>query len=162
MQYPFTPKSNKKLKSGDYWFIHLSDKSFAIGVVIDIPPPDLKLTREIIVGLLKWNKKQIPELKDFMNAQILEQGHVNIKTISYTGKEIIGNISLEEHNIIPLTMIGSYGANGKGFNLMKGYKIIGEFQNTDRAKFEMSGYWGYDYIQKIAENVFVLKNKDWL
>lgn len=57
MTYPFIPKSNKKLSSGDYWVTKLSNKSYAVGVVIDVPPADLKLTREIVVGLLNWNGK---------------------------------------------------------------------------------------------------------
>jgi hypothetical protein len=140
----------------------LSDKSYSVGIVIDIPPADLKLTREIIVGLLNWNDKSKPNPSDLTNAQVLKQGHSHIKTIGFTGKEIIGNIDLEKQNISPLIMIGSYGANARKFHLMKGYKIVDQFKNADRKKYEMSGYWGYDYIKEIAEYVFIKKDKDWL
>ncbi len=162
MNYPFVPKSNKKLKKGDYWIMKLSDESYSVGIVIDIPPSDLKLTREIIVGILKWNERYIPVLNDLMNAEILEQGHAHIKTINYTGDEIVGIIDLIKYNITPLLMIGSYGANGTKSYLMKGYGIVREFKKGDRDKFEMSSYWSYDYIKEIAEKVFVEKDKDWL
>jgi len=161
MNYPFIPKSNKKLKTGDYWFIQLSNKSYCVGVVIDTPPLDLKLTREIIVGILKWNEKHMPKIKDLINSEILEQGHAHIRTISYSGEQILGNIDLIKYNITPLTLIGSYGANGM-FSLMKGYKKVGEFKNFHRQKYPMAGYWGYDYIKEIAEHEYVEKNKDWL
>lgn len=162
MKYPFTPKSNKKLQVGDYWLIELSNKSYCVGIVIDVPPIDLRLSREIVVGILKWNKKYVPEISDLENSEILEQGHAHIKTISYSGEQIVGNIDLIQYNIIPLTMIDSYGANGKGFHLMKGYKKVGKFEKYHRHKYQMAGYWGYDYIKEIAEQVFVEKNEDWL
>jgi hypothetical protein len=162
MHYPLIPKSNKRLKIGDYWIMKLSDKSYSVGIVIDIPPDDLKLTREIIVGLLNWNDKSIPKTSDLANTKISKQGHAHIKTIEYTGKEIIGNLDLIKNNISPLIMIGSYGANAREFHLMKGYKIVDKFKNSDREKYEMYGYWGYDYIKELAEYTFVKKDKDWL
>lgn len=162
MTYPFIPKSNKKLSPGDYWITELSNKSYAIGIVIDIPPTDLKLTREIVIGLLNWNENSIPKIQDLANLKILKQGHAHIKTISEYSDGIIGSINFIKNNIEPKILIGSYGANNPEWNLMKGYKIIDEYKKSDRDKYDKAGYWGYDYLNEIAENVFVLKNKDWL
>ncbi|WP_299208748.1 hypothetical protein [uncultured Dokdonia sp.] len=162
MTYPFVPKSNKKISSGDYWVTKLSNKSYAVGVVIDVPPSDLKLTREIVIGLLDWNGNEIPKEVDLMNSKILKQGHAHIKTISEYSSGIIGNIDFTKSSIEPLILIGSYGANNPEWNLMKGYKIVGDYKKSDREKYGKASYWGYDYLNEIAENVFVLKNKDWL
>lgn len=160
VKYPFSPKSNKKLNTGDFWAIKLSDKSFCVGVVIDIPPEDLRLTREIIVGLLNWNERKMPELEDFNGLEVLEQGHAHIKTITHEGSEILGNIDLEKYNINPLIMIDSYGANGTEDYLMKGYEIIRKFKQSDRGKYDRSGYWGYNFIDDLADHHFIKNNNN--
>jgi len=162
MTYPFIPKSNKKITPGDYWITKLSNESFAVGIVIDIPPADLKLTKEIIIGLLDWNKNSTPKIEDLRNSKILDQGHAHIKTITENSNGILGNLNLEKANIEPKILIDSYGANNTEWNLMKGYKIIKSFKESDTEKYKMASFWGYDYLNQIAENIFVLKNKDWL
>ncbi|CAM1366481.1 conserved hypothetical protein [Tenacibaculum litoreum] len=158
--YPFIPKSNKKIKVGDYWVMKLSDKSNSIGVIIDIPPDDLKLTREVIIGLLDWNKAKHPKESELKNCKILSQGHAHIKAINYSGKEILGNINFKKLNISPKIMIDTYGANSNDYYLMQGYKKIRKSDFKDDELYEMSGYWGYDYIKEIAENIFVKKDKN--
>ena len=162
MTYPFIPKSNKKISAGDYWVTKLSNKSFAVGVVIDVPPTDLKLTREIVIGLLNWNGNNIPKREDLTNSKILKQGHAHIKTISEYSVGIIGNIDFSKANVVPKIQIGSYGANNPEWHLMSGYKIVGNYKESDRRKYNMAGYWGYDLLNVIAESVFVSKSKDWL
>jgi hypothetical protein len=160
--YPFIPKSNKKIKVGDYWLMKLSDDSFSVGVVIDIPPNDLKLTREIIIGLLDWNENHEPKMIDIKNSEFITQGHAHIKTIIYTGNEIVGNLNLTDLNITPKTMIDTYGANSSEYYLMKGYSKIRVSSIKDDNEYETCGYWGFDYIKEIAENVIVRNDKNWL
>ena len=162
MKYPIYPKSNKFLKPGDYWLVKLSDNSYTIGLVIDIPPSDLRLTREIYIGLLDWNEKHIPDINEIQGIEIIEQGHAHIKTINEIGQGIIGNIDLNNANIKIKETIGSYGANASNFHIMKGYQIIRDFEIEDRQNYPSSGYWGYDYIKTIAEKVFVEKDENWL
>ena len=162
MTYPFIPKSNKKIRPGDYWITQLSNKSFAVGIVIDVPPEDLKLNREIIVGLLNWNESFVPKTKNLVNLEILDQGHAHIKTISEFSNGISGNISFEKANIEPKILIDSYGANNPEWSLMKGYQVIRTYKKSDREKYDIAGFWSYDYLNEIAENIFVIKNKDWL
>ncbi len=162
MTYPFVPKSNKKLNSGDYWVNKLFNKSYAVGVVIDVPPSDLKLTREIVIGLLNWNGNKIPKLEDLTNSKILKQGHAHIKAISENSIGIMGHIDFSKANIEPQILIGSYGANNPEWNLMRGYKIVGDYKKSDKKKYNMAGFWGYDLLNEIAESVFVRKSKNWL
>lgn len=162
MTYPFIPKSNKKLSSGDSWVTKLSNKSYAVGVVIDVPPADLKLNQEIVVGLLNWNGNDIPKKDNLINSKILKQGHAHVKTISEYSNGIVGNIDFQKANIDPQILIGSYGANNPEWNLMKGYKIVGDYKVSDRKKYNMAGFWGYDFLNEVAETVFVEKKKDWL
>ncbi|MET2985108.1 hypothetical protein [Aureibaculum conchae] len=162
MTYPFIPKSNKKISPGDYWVTELSNKSYAVGVVIDTPPIDLKLTREIVIGLLNWNGTEHPKLQELSNLKILKQGHAHIKTINEYSSGILGNLDFIKANIEPKILIGSYGANNSQWSLMKGYRIVGEYKRSDREKYSIVSYWGYDYFNEIAENLFVLKNNDWL
>ena len=140
----------------------LSDDSYSIGIIVDIPPNDLKLTREIIIGLLDWNENYKPKTIDLKNSNILSQGHAHIKAINYTGKELVGNLNLKDLNIIPKAMIDTYGANSNEYYLMKGYKKIRISSIKNDEMIDTCDYWGYDYIKEIAENVLVKKDKNWL
>ncbi|UTD14459.1 hypothetical protein HER15_02775 [Tenacibaculum mesophilum] len=162
MQYTFLPKSNKNIKPGDFWVTKLSNESYAVGVVIDVPPSELKLTREIIIGLLNWNKFALPSVENLKNIEVMAQGHAHIKTITEFSAGIIGNLNFIESNISPKIMIDTFGANNPEWNLMVGYKVVGKLKKSDRNKYKTAGFWGYNYFNEIAENVFIHKNKDWL
>lgn len=58
--YPLFPKSNVKLKAGQFWPIKLSNQHYACGVILDVPPKDRNDTRGIFIGLLNWTGKTKP------------------------------------------------------------------------------------------------------
>jgi len=82
IDFPFTPKSNSKLKPGYFWPVRLKNGNFGCGIVLAIPH-DKKVqgTRSCYVGLLDWtsNTKPTIESLEAMPLTILEQGHAHVK-----------------------------------------------------------------------------------
>lgn len=153
MPYPFTPKSNKSLAVGDYWIITLDNHKFAIGIVVDIPSPELKLTTQFIAGLLDWSSNKAPLINDFKNRKILAQGKVHIKSIIYTGGQIVGNINLNEFQIEPLIQRSQIGYQPSAL-ILKGYKKIRNMEWSDLEKYPVLAGWGIDIIKIEAEKLF--------
>jgi hypothetical protein len=96
MKYPFTPKSTRFLKSGQYWAIKLKNGKYACGVVVDLWEVDSKVnTRIFIAGLLDWVGEVKPTPDDLESAKLLEMAQAHIKTITHTGSEILGHVPLK-------------------------------------------------------------------
>ena len=154
MRYPYTPKSNNNLSIGDYWVIQLRDSSYSVGIVIDIPPKEMKTRTMLIAGLLDWNSKSIPTKEVLFNLKVLAQGEIHIKSIVSTGKEVVGNINLGESGIKPLIQCSS----SERFNystVNEGYKVIRKMNESDLQSYSVLGTWGYHFIKTIAEKHFL-------
>ena len=151
MKYPFVPKSNKFLTRGDYWLMELTNGKLAIGIVMDIPPAELKLTKQFVAGLLDWSAKEKPEIQKLKNLPILKQGKVHVKTVGFTGQEIVGNINLEELNIETQLQREQTGYQSSAV-ILKGYRKIRNMEREDIDKYSVLGGWGYDVIKIYAED----------
>ena len=152
MKYPYIPKSNKSLRRGDYWLIELENGFFAVGIVVDIPPPELKLKMEFIAGLLNWKGNETPKITDLKNLKIIKQGKAHIKTIEYTGGELLGNINFKSYKIEPMLQ-RSQGEFQLGAQIVKGYQDIRNMEPEDIEKYSVLGTWGYNYIRLLAEKI---------
>ncbi len=152
MNYPFTPKSNKSLSIGDYWIIKLNNGNHAVGIVVDIPDPNAKLRMEFIAGLLDYSKPEIPEIEDLSNMKIIKQGRAHIKTIAFTGKEVVGNINLKTRGIEPLMQRSQIGFQPDAL-ILKGYQHVRNMKRDDIDKFSVLSGWGYDMIKLFAEKL---------
>ena len=150
MKYPFIPKSNKSLTAGDYWIIKLENGNYAVGLVVDIPEIKTKLRMEFIAGLLDYSNSKKPELEDLLNARIVKQGKTHVKTIGYTGKEIVGNINLESNGIEPLIQRSQIGFQPDAW-IVRGYRRVRNMKRDDVEKYSVLGGWGFDMIKIFAE-----------
>src|SRR3954471_16904556 len=100
--FPFTPKSNSKLKPGHFWALRLKNGDYGFGIVLDVPTDNKEYgTRRFYLGLLDRTSKVKPTVESLESTPltILKQGHAHIKTISIQGEQILGIIDLEKNNL---------------------------------------------------------------
>jgi len=88
MKYPYLPKSNQKLKLGEYWSIVLENGKHAFFVFLDIPQDSDR--RSVLIGLVDYVSSS-PVLPD-SSYEILWQGVVHIKSVNECGGLVQGKI----------------------------------------------------------------------
>ena len=150
--YPFTPKTNLKIKVGQFWPIKLKNGTYACGLVLDIPPRESKDTKNVFIGLLNWTGKDKPSKLVLENSDVcvIEQGKAHIKTISSCGESIEGEIEIEKTKIQISEQVDSSGY-GLHSCVVKGFKILRKSDPIDHKNLTTEGTWGYNYINIIAD-----------
>ncbi len=148
-KYPFEPKSSTKLIPGDFWSIPLKNGSFGCGVVIEHLPND-KLGAKVgfLGGLLHWQGQYPPQVHDLSNSKFIAQGVMHIRAIKNSSKLIIGNTAECGLIIEPWLFIN-------GSIIQKGFTPIRNWTKEDNATIPTLGYWGYDFIQTLANKHLV-------
>jgi hypothetical protein len=145
--YPFTPKSNSKLKRGQFWTIKLSNGRFAAGVVLDIPAKEVADTKTFFAGLLNWVGASKPTKAELESSKIevVEQGVAHIKTITGDGEQIEGEVDLEKCAVSIRPEVDSI-AYSKYSQILKGFQIIGKALPVDHERCKTRSTWGYKMI----------------
>jgi hypothetical protein len=100
--HPFTPKSNRYLRPGQFWAIPLSDGRFAAGRVMAVPAFGPKDRIHFVAGLLDWSGDHLPKADDLAGRPVLEQAKTRFEAISRTGGEILGERPLELDALVAL------------------------------------------------------------
>lgn len=93
--YPFTPKSNRYLRPGQYWAIPLSDGRFGCGRVMAVPGFGPKDRIGLFAGLMDWVDSQSPTYESIAGAPIVEQARTRFEAITKTGGAVLGLRPLE-------------------------------------------------------------------
>jgi hypothetical protein len=105
MEYPFEPKSNTYLRSGQFWSVPLSDGRFACGRVLSVPrhpDPLVPVGRKMfLAGLLDWVSDSAPTSEGIAEAPLHRQGFAHVLTIRKTGGLILGRRPLELDGVEP-------------------------------------------------------------
>jgi hypothetical protein len=155
--YPFIPKSNLKLEAGQFWPIKLSNRKYAIGVVLDFPDKKVN-TKHFYAGLLNWVGDNIPSQMELeqMKLKLADQGKAHIKTITFDGQKIEGKIDLDAVNIRPVFEVSCFGYSENTL-LLQGYQVVRKATPEDHKIYSTQGGWGYDYINKLAERLLSKK-----
>ena len=100
--YPFTPKSNRFLRPGQFFAVPLSDGRFAAGRVMAVPVFGPRDRVGVAVGLMDWSGDKAPTASDLAGRKVLVQAKTNFRAISRTGGAILGERSLVVDNITPI------------------------------------------------------------
>jgi hypothetical protein len=93
--YPFTPKSNKHLRAGQFWAIPLADGRFAAGRVMAVPAFGEKDTRGFVAGLIDWIGAAPPDADALAGRPVVAQGQTRVEAVTNTGGAILGHRPLE-------------------------------------------------------------------
>lgn len=156
IEYPFKPKTNKDLMSGQFWAIPLSSGNYACGRVIEIPSKKGIGSRTMFLGgLMDWQGSLPPVAEDLIGCRTLYQGAAGIITIHKTGLEgkISGYRSLELDGISP----DYFRSQQFGGMLMRGLNELRPITKEEESKYEVYSTWGYTVIKNLAENFLVMK-----
>jgi len=157
INFPFTPKSNLKIKPGHFWAIRLNNGDFACGIVLDIPKDkDIQDTRSCYVGLLNWTGSEKPTIESLEAVPliIVKQGNAHIKTISIQGEQILGIIDLERNNLTIDLVVDSQSYSNSSY-VLKGFQTIRKATMKDHESLKTKSSWGYGVIIKLANNLLI-------
>jgi Immunity protein 26 len=95
-EYPFTPKTNSRLRAGQFWSIPLRDGRFGCGRVLRVDRGSGSGARtRFLAGLLDWVGREPPTAESIAGAALLEAGYAHVRSIAYGGGAVLGERPLE-------------------------------------------------------------------
>jgi len=148
--YPLVPKSTASLRPGQYWAVPLSDGRFACGRVVQIGCPAIPSpTRAFFGGLHDWIGSVPPSADAIAGRPIVEWGVMHLRAITKLGGAILGERDLGLDAIAPPARLSSMG--GSGTLLLNGAEPVRVATRDEWGTIPALGFWGYDFIQQLAE-----------
>lgn len=102
VRYPFTPKSNRYLRPGQFWAVPLSDGRYAAGRVMAVPAFGLTDRTGFVAGLMDWHGDAPPAATDLAGCGVLAQAKTNYRAISRTGGAVLGERDLALDHLTPI------------------------------------------------------------
>ena len=149
LTYPFQPKSNAKLRPGQFWPIALPHGGFACGMVLDISK---KSTRHFLAALIDWHGPHEPTATDIAGRQVIDQGTGHIKMIQNAHGWITG--ILPDNVAPPPALLWKGPLVNHVRCLYRGFDLISQI-TEDQAKGYPSWYsWGYNVNNRRAAKHF--------
>ncbi|HEU5111487.1 MAG TPA: hypothetical protein VFT95_23340 [Micromonosporaceae bacterium] len=88
--YPFVPRSNRRLIPGQYWALPLSDGRFACGRVMAVPAFGPRDRIGVVIGLMDWLGETHPTAEQLAGRPVLEQAKSRFEAIANTGGQVLG------------------------------------------------------------------------
>ena len=119
--YPFTPKSNRYLRPGDYWAVPLADGRYACGRVMAVPAFGPRDRKGIVVGLMDWVGAAPPTSDAIAGCVVVAEAKARFEAIVNTGGAVLGNRPLAVDGIV-----STYPRDEAGGNSVRvwGWKTI--------------------------------------
>ena len=152
-EYPFVPRSTRDLEPGQFWAVPLKDGRFAFGRVLQvggdmIPTP----SRGFFGGLHAWTGMEKPTEASIAGSALLHVGVMHIRAIVSLGGEILGCRSLALDSIAAPILLSAMG--GPGTMVLQGATSVRPAKLEEWGRFPVLGYWGWDFIQALANKEF--------
>jgi len=152
--YPFRPRSTAALEPGQFWAVPLPNRRFACGRIVQVGGSEIPIkSRDFFGGLLDWSGDLPPSHESIANASMLEWGVMHIRSITNLGGEILGCRPLDADGICPPVLLSSMG--GDGARILCGADSVRPANRDEWGKYPVLGFWGWDYIQRLAIHRFV-------
>lgn len=90
--FPFTPKSSRDLRIGDYWVTSLDDGTLACFQVTDLKAAGAGALKTLVVGVIDWRGTAPPAPADLRSRRVLVQGLTRIEAFADgRNSQILGN-----------------------------------------------------------------------
>jgi hypothetical protein len=119
--YPFSPRSNRYLRPGQFWAIPLPNGQFGAGRVTASPAFGPSDRTTFCLALMDWVGTSPPTAEDLSGTRAVQQAITRWEAIASTGGQILGNRPLELDGIVPIDPLDPrVGAK----NLLWGWKTI--------------------------------------
>jgi hypothetical protein len=146
--FPFVPKTNARLQTGDFWPLPLVDGSFACGRVLQLPPAGLPGSRvSFLGGLMDWHGGVSPCSTDLAGRGLILQTSMHVMGISRTCGGITGHRPLEADGTTPLLCVD-------GDVVRRGYTAVRSFEPSDR-NLPLFSYSGWNLLWREANRHFL-------
>jgi hypothetical protein len=154
--YPYSPKSTRRLRPGDFWALPRTDGTFACGRVLQVTGDQLvSPTRAFFGGLLDWVGSSPPTGNAIARASLLDVGIMHIKAILSTGGKVLGNRPLELDDLKIPTLLSAMG--GPDTLLLQGVVSVRPATRAEWGTLPVLSYWGFDFISQLADARLPLK-----
>ena len=142
--YPFVPKTNARLRPGDFWSIPLVDGSYACGRVLQMPTTRFpSSTVQFLGALMDWHGSTEPDAASLAGAGTLDRGVMHVISITRIGGSVAGNRDLALDGIEPGLFIN-------GTDIQQGYDYAREFRPGDRGRIPEWSWWSWNLIWHFA------------
>lgn len=89
-KYPFIPKTNVKMRFGDYWPVQRDDGDFGFCVFLE---PWAHLRKGIVIALLDLVSDSPIVDEHGPILRLVEAGNTNVETFPATSTSVVGNIA---------------------------------------------------------------------
>jgi hypothetical protein len=147
--FPFVPKSTKRLTAGDFWAIPLRDARFACGRVVELRAKDERFARvHFLGGLLDWQGLSEPTTESIAGCSFIAQGVMHIRAIMRTGGRSLGHRDFALDSLGPWTFI--YGSE-----IRLGFRFVRPWNREDNWRIPTLSAWSPDAIQVMANQYFI-------
>ena len=148
--YPFTPRSTALLRPGQFWSFPLSSGQWACRRVLqlggeEVPSP----SRAFFGGLHNWVGIEPPSSASIAGAGFLAFGVMHIRAITGVSGQVLGIRPLELDAVELPILLSAHG--GAGTMVLSGARRLREAHREEWGKLPVLGFWGYDFIQQLAE-----------
>jgi hypothetical protein len=89
-EYPFIPKSNAKMRFGDYWPLRREDGDFGFCVFLE---PWAHLRKGIVIGVLDIVSERPLLDPDGPVIALVEAANTRVETFNATSSSVVGNVA---------------------------------------------------------------------
>lgn len=155
--YPYVPRSNARLRPGEFWAIPLKTGRFACGIVLAVarvPSPDYVVsTRAFLAGLLAWEGDAPPTPRALADVRLAGQGFAHVKTITEIGGRILGR--LPDSDAVRPALWQSAPGEGRGA-VYAGIEWLRQATPAD-ADLPPIVAWGFGHMRAVAEQAGTLR-----
>lgn len=111
-EYPFTPKSNAKLRPGQFFAIRLSDGRFACGRVLGIDRAASYGSRtNFVAGVLDWVADVPPTNESIAGAPVIAASQVHFRAIGEGNGEMLGHRDLDLDGLAETVSVDAYAGD---------------------------------------------------
>jgi hypothetical protein len=100
--YPFVPKSNRRLRPGQFFSIPLSTGRYAAGRVMVVRNLPTEHVIVVVIGLMDWSGDEPPTHEDLAGRAVMEQAISGFQAIANNGGAILGERPLELDGLVPM------------------------------------------------------------
>jgi hypothetical protein len=149
--YPLRPKSTSSLEPGHFWAVPLGGGYFGCGRVLQLGGSQIGTKRSAFFGGLQdWIGDAPPTPESIAGSGIARFGVMHLKSITEIGGEILGVRPLDLDGIVLPELHSAHVYSAK---LLRGADAIRVAREDEWGTRPVLQYWGYRYIEQLADEL---------
>lgn len=90
-KFPFSPRSARDLRVGDFWAVALQDGSLGCLQVTDLQESGPGALKTLVAGIIDWRGSSPPTGSEIAGRRVLAQGLTRIEAFTKINAQVLGN-----------------------------------------------------------------------